>query len=108
MITKKECCRYIIHRFKCDNNIPIETSDEDLVSKIYQNTSLGIALEELGVITKEKYPEKYMYLSNRAGTIINYYSPMEPDFDKEKDIFKVHMLTTRELLDILPDKLEEE
>lgn len=107
MITKKEYCRYIIHSFKYDNKIPSTTPDEELVSRIYQSTSLGIALEELGIITKEKYPEEFMYLSNRGGYILSYFNSMEPGFD-EKDEFKTHILTTRDLLSILPDKLEEE
>ena len=107
MITKKEYCRSIIYRFKRDHNIPNETSDEQLVTRIYQSTSLGIALEELGIITEEKYPEEFMYLSDRGGFILSYFNSMEPGFD-EKDEFKTHILTTRDLLSILPDKLDEE
>lgn len=61
MMTKKEYAKYIVRIHGNNSN------EKQLVNDVYTYTSLGIALEVLGVITPEKYPEEYDYLKNRGG-----------------------------------------
>lgn len=108
MITKKMLCEAIISKFVYDNkllnkynqylNYKNEEDTKLLVSHIAESTRFGIALVELGVITKEKYPKEYDYLSNRSGILIEHY-----DGEARKNSF----LTLRELLNMLPNSLEE-
>lgn len=93
MMTKEQFCRMIIAREKgVDHN----RSDESLVPMIYSSTSLGIALETLGVITPEKYPTEYEYLQSRGGVLYAYFDR------KDEEVYQISM---RELLDLLPDKI---
>ena len=61
VMTKKEYAKYVIRAHGTNFN------EKQLVNDIYSSTSLGIALEVLGVITPEKYPKEYDYLQNRGG-----------------------------------------
>lgn len=58
-MTKKEYAKCIVRIHGTNFN------EKQLVNDVYISTSLGIALEVLGVITSEKYPEEYDYLKNR-------------------------------------------
>lgn len=58
-MTKKEYAKCVVRIHGANCNV------EQLINDIYISTSLGIALEVLGVITPEKYPEEYDYLKNR-------------------------------------------
>ena len=60
-MTKKEYAKCIVRIHGTNFDV------DQLVNDIYSSTSLGIALEVLGVITPEKYPEEYAYLRNRGG-----------------------------------------
>lgn len=60
-MTKKQYAKYVVRAHGTNFNV------EQLVKDIYSSTSLGIALEVLGVITPEKYPKEYAYLQNRGG-----------------------------------------
>lgn len=81
-MTKKEYAKYVVRTHGTNFNV------EQLVKDVYSSTSLGIALEVLGVITPEKYPEEYAYLQNRGG------------------IHSIHnkgVVTEREFYETLPD-----
>ena len=92
MMTKTQMCRMIIDREKEDVN----QSDESMVSKIYSSTSLGIALETIGVITTENNPEAFRYLSERGGVLFSH-------FDRSNG--QIYQMSFRELLSLLPDEL---
>ena len=100
MMTKKMLCRKVIEEFKesSTDRYLMDYKDEELVPFIFSSTSLGISLEYLGVITKEKYPTEFEYLSHRGGIFQTYY-------DRETN--EVCFLTFRELLSLLPDELDE-
>lgn len=100
MMTKKMLCRKIIEEFKesSTDRYLMDYKDEELVPFIFSSTSLGISLEFLGVITEEKYPTEFEYLSHRSGIFQTYY-------DRETD--DIHYLSFRELLSLLPDELTE-
>lgn len=60
-MTKKQYAKYVVRAHGTNFDV------DQLVNDIYSSTSLGIALEVLGVITPEKYPKEYAYLQNRGG-----------------------------------------
>ena len=60
-MTKTEYAKYVVRAHGTNFDV------DQLVKDIYSYTSLGIALEVLGVITPEKYPKEYDYLQNRGG-----------------------------------------
>ena len=104
MLTKKEYAMSVVNKFtnelRNNQNVIENCNLDSLVKHVYSSTSLGIALEILGVITKEKYPNEYEYLSNRAGI----HAVGLPNFSKaDKDPF-VNILTERELYDMLPEE----
>ena len=101
MMSKKIMCRKVIEDFKESSKNPdmIHMSDEDMASCVFSSTSLGIALEYLGVITPEKYPDLFEYLSHRGGIFQTYY-------DKKEN--KFYSLSFRELLNLLPEDSNEE
>lgn len=97
MITKEMYCRKIIDEFK-KNNALTNSSDDELVGHIFSSTSLGIALEYLGILNAEKYPAEYDYISSRGGLKDIYYS-IETE--------TVNILTVREFIDLLPETFNE-
>lgn len=78
----------------------VETPEE-LIPMIYGSTTLGIALETLGYITKNSHPEEYRYLQSRAGLIETYA-------DKTENGVKIEILTLREFLSLLPEEVNNE
>ena len=102
-------CESIVIRFVYDNklidnhnyylNYKNEKHAKALISHISKSTCLGIALVELGVITKENNPQEYQYISERSGILIEHY-----DYDTKENNF----LTLREVLEMLPDSLEKD
>lgn len=98
MITRKIMAEIEVTNFKRNRTDLIQDMpNENLVHYVGQSTNLGIALEELGVITKDSYPEEYEYLSSREGYAYVYY-------DKKNN--KMHILSFRELLNLLPETLD--
>lgn len=95
MITKKQYANQIIREFIDQRNLRIK-SYEELARYIMQSTTLGIALETLGIITPDKYPEECAYLQSRGGI----FKIIDPINDEDE----VHILTTREFIDMLPDE----
>ena len=96
MMTKKQICRMIVDNAKDD---VINQTDESLVKDIFGSTTLGIALEFLGVITPNKYPTEYEYLSHRAGVLYGYF---------DRNTMETYQLSFRELLSLLPDEIVKE
>ena len=95
MITKKQYANQIIREFIDQRNLRIK-SYEELAHYTMQSTTLGIALETLGIITPDKYPEEYAYLQTRGGI----FKIVDPINDEDE----VHILTIREFIDMLPDE----
>lgn len=103
MMTKKMLCKTIINKFVHNNklldehNYYLSYNDKKLISHVFESTQLGIALIELGVLTKESNPTEYNYISNRAGILAQHY-------DRESGT--LYFLTLRELLNMLPDEID--
>lgn len=114
MITKDQYCWVIIEKFRLENPQFENVATKDLVKYIYQSTNLGLALQHLGFIDPDS--DAALYLSNRGGVTATYTAFYN---DKYKELIKegrysvvpeeehVQILTMREILDMLPDTLEE-
>jgi hypothetical protein len=87
MITKKDYCEHIIRKFAESENVAPKTVKENPDQYVTMSTSCGIALDFLGLINDQSLKD---YISNRDGTAI---------------LNGNHLLSTREVLDLLPDKL---
>lgn len=114
MITKDQYCWAIINKFKRQNPRYADVATKDLVRYVYQSTNLGLALQHLGYIDPDS--SEALYLSNRGGIVVTYtvftddkYKDFidEGRFDEIPENEKIQILTMREILDMLPDTLEE-
>lgn len=95
MLTKEMFAKVVCRNWAM-NNKRKDGDYESMVGDIYASTSLGIALEVLGVITPEKHPEAYNYLSGRGGLTTIYV---------DEKTGEVYSLSTREIYDLLPEHL---
>lgn len=97
MLTKEMFAKTVCRTWAINNNRK-DGDYESMVGDIYASTSLGIALEVLGVITPGKHIDEYMYLSDRGGLATVYV---------DEKTGKIYSLNTREIYDLLPDHLDE-
>lgn len=95
LMTKKMFCQCIVADFKYNEN-KLNCTDEELIPYIFSSTRLGIALVELGIITKENHPEEYNYISERRGIIFEYYNYENND---------TYFISVRDILAMLPDEI---
>ena len=95
-MTKKQFAKWIIINNSTYNRKEKFTKDslKKLVPEIYTSSSLGVALEYLGVITKEEFPKEYEYVQSRGGIYLTF-------MDNETE--KLATLSVREVLDLLPE-----
>lgn len=99
MMTKKQYCMAILKPFLKEYN----TKDpKKLIPYVYSSTKMGVALQELGYLNKIEYPAEYEYISSRAGI-----AEMTVD-DPYVNENSVHILTIRDIINLLPDKLDKE
>ena len=90
MITKDQFANYIIDNFCEEEKIKREDLNE---SHIYKSSSLAVAIEHLCLLKDKRSKD---YASYRGGSFVNIFN------DKE-----VSILSTREMLFLLPETLEE-
>ena len=95
MMTKKQFCRMVLENNK--HELGVKT-DKELIPHVFSSTSLGIALEFLGVITNESHPDICEYLASRGGVLYGYY---------DTELQDVKQLSFRELLSLLPDDIND-
>lgn len=95
MLTKEMFAKTVCRNWAINNNRK-DGDYESMVGDIYASTSLGIALEVLGVITPEKHADAYNYLSDRGGFATVYV---------DEKTGEIYSLSTREVYDLLPDHL---
>jgi len=88
MITKEQFCKMIIKDYCEDNNV--ELSD----NLILQSSTLAVCMEHLNLL-KEDWAKEYA--QSRGGIVYTFY-------DENKS--EVAFLSTRELIDLLPDKID--
>lgn len=105
MFTKKDFCMCIIDEFRMENHIDPEIKDGELESYILLSSRLAVALEYLGLIGELSIRR---YAATRGGIEYTYIDGelakkirKDPSSNKGEDFVKT--LTTRELLDLLPE-----
>jgi hypothetical protein len=84
MITKKQFCKKVISDFEEENGRLPNSGD------IFSSSTLAVAMEYLGLLTDNR---DLNYAAERGGHFLSFY-------DKETGEYSI--LSTRELLDLLP------
>lgn len=98
MLTKEMFAKTVCRTWAINNNRK-DGDYESMVGDVYASTSLGIALEVLGVITPGKHINEYNYLADRGGLSTVYV---------DEKTGEIYSLSTREIYDLLPDHLHTE
>ena len=96
MITRKNYCKSQIQSYL---NIYSLKDPKDLVSHIYESSTLGVVLQELGIINPKDYPMEDAYVNTRGGIMATYATDTG---------VLIETLTVREFLNLLSEKLEDE
>ena len=98
MITRENYCKSQIQSYL---NIYSLKDPKDLVSHIYESSTLGVVLQELGIINPKDYPMEDAYVNTRGGIMATYAERTDTGV-------LIETLTVREFLNLLPEKLEDE
>ena len=96
MITRKNYCKSQLRMYLSEYNLE---DPKDLVPHIFESSTMGIILQELGIINSKDYPMENDYINNRGGIMATYA-------EKNKNGVLIQTLTVREFLDLLPEKIE--
>ena len=96
MITRKNYCKSRLQSYLNEYNLE---DPKDLVPHIFESSTLGIILQELGIINSNDYPMEDDYINHRGGIMATYA-------EKNKNGVLIQTLTVREFLDLLPEKIE--
>ena len=92
MLTKTQFAKGIVQDFQ---NKLFEDIGGFKESDILQSSSLAVAAEFLGLLKTQEYKD---YAASRAGTVARYLDPTTK---------QVHFLSVRDVLSLLPDKIED-
>ena len=98
MITRKNYCKSQIQSYL---NIYNLEDPKDLVPHIFESSTLGVILQELGIINSKDYPMEDEYINHRGGIMATYA-------DRVDGKVIIETLTVREFLNLLPEKIEDE
>ena len=98
MITRKNYCKSQLHMYLSEYNLE---DPKDLVPHIFESSTMGIILQELGIINPKDYPMENEYINSRGGIMATYA-------EKTANGVAIQILTVREFLDLLPEKLDDE
>ncbi len=90
MITKEMYCKQILQDFAYDERIPIDQIDDNY---IYSSSTLAVAMEFLNLLKSKQAKE---YTATRGGIFFTCV-------DENKK--EVNILSTREFINLLPDKI---
>ena len=96
MITRKNYCKSQLRMYLNEYNLE---DPKDLVPHIFESSTMGIILLELGIINPKDYPMENDYINSRGGIMATYA-------EKNKNGVLIQTLTVREFLDLLPEKIE--
>ena len=96
MITRENYCKSQLRMYLNEYNLE---DPKDLVPHVFESSTLGIILQELGIINPKDYPMENDYINSRGGIMATYA-------EKNKNGVLIQTLTVREFLDLLPEKIE--
>lgn len=97
MITRENYCKSRLQLYLNEYNLK---DPKDLIPHIFESSTMGIILQELGIINHKDYPTEDTYINSRGGIMATYA-------DKVDDKVIIETLTVREFLKLLPEKLED-
>ena len=98
MITRENYCKSQIRVYLNEYNLE---DPKDLVPHVFESSTLGVILQELGIINSKDYPMEDEYINSRGGIMATYT-------EKTANGVAIQILTVREFLDLLPEKLDDE
>lgn len=98
MITRKNYCKSCLQSYLSEYNLE---DPKDLIPHIFESSTLGIILQELGIINPKDYPMEDEYINSRGGIMATYA-------EKNDTGVLIEILTLREFLDLLPETLKDE
>lgn len=97
MITRENYCKSRIQAYLNEYNLK---DPKDLVPHVFESSTMGVILQELGIINSKDYPMEDKYINSRGGIMATYA-------DRVDDKVIIETLTVREFLNLLPEKLED-
>ena len=98
MITRKNYCKSKLQNYLNQYNLK---DPKDLIPHVFESSTMGIILQELGIINSKDYPMEDEYINSRGGIMATYT-------EKTANGVAIQILTVREFLDLLPEKLDDE
>ena len=98
MITRKNYCKSKLQNYLNQYNLK---DPKDLIPHVFESSTMGIILQELGIINSKDYPMEDEYINSRGGIMATYA-------EKTANGVAIQILTVREFLDLLPEKLDDE
>ena len=96
MITRENYCKSQLRVYLNEYNLE---DPKDLVPHVFESSTLGVILQELGIINSKDYPMENDYINSRGGIMATYA-------EKTANGILIQTLTVREFLDLLPEKIE--
>ena len=96
MITRKNYCKSKLQNYLDQYNLK---DPKDLIPHVFESSTMGIILQELGIINSKDYTMENDYINSRGGIMATYA-------EKNKNGVLIQTLTVREFLDLLPEKIE--
>ena len=96
MITRKNYCKSRLQSYLNEYNLE---DPKDLVPHIFESSTMGIILQELGIINSKDYPMEDDYINSRGGIMATYA-------EKNATGVLIETLTAREFLNLLPETIE--
>ena len=98
MITRKNYCKSRLQTYLNEYNLK---DPKDLVPHVFESSTMGVILQELGIINSKDYPMEDEYINHRGGIMAMYA-------DRIDGKVIIETLTVREFLNLLPEKIEDE
>ena len=98
MITRENYCKSRLQTYLNEYNLK---DPKDLVQHVFESSTMGVILQELGIINSKDYPMEDEYINHRGGIMATYA-------DRVDGKVIIETLTVREFLNLLPEKIEDE
>ena len=98
MITRENYCKSRLQTYLNEYNLK---DPKDLVQHVFESSTMGVILQELGIINSKDYPMEDEYINHRGGIMAMYA-------DRVDGKVIIETLTVREFLNLLPEKIEDE
>lgn len=106
ILTRKNYCKATLEKMlNIDLYKRVISGDLDqygINKAVMSSTTVGICLQELGIINHDNFPDLDDYLNDRVGIYMTYVD--YDSFHEEDDEADVQVMSFRELLSLLPEE----